>query len=1159
MGYFDQDNLVLGIEARVTGQDQVVALVAALRALSDTVGTQNVANITSETARAVRDLAAAEASLALAAGRAKDTEIKSAREVQRARQEETRATEKAETSAEKLERQRLEAIKKYEAEMQVWGGMVTAMVEAGEEAIHQLNEERLALEKLMEKEREAADLAKRRAEERDAQDRTAIINRTQAYNRFWQSMGATHARALAEDEARTDAAAREQVATMQRTGDEIVAINRRTEQKEVDQVRAALEEIRLLRKQALADFAQTGNKNAALAGLNQAQAMLGGIPVPTSEGARNRTAGALAAEQINLQNAITRTTNAVERQGFTIQQMFGIWWKFHAVLIAVRLVQDALRQGAEAYIAVLKPMEQVDQWRRQFEALTGSADTARQAIEAIRAEALHTPFETHEIAESALKVQAFGASWLQVRDAAEAVAAVMHIDLSQATEQLVRVTTGGLRGVRGLTINMAEVARELGIVVRGSISGDDVQNWALFNQILADLKVKFPDAVKQMSQSVGGEITQLKNLWFEFRTEVAEGGIGSVIAQDLQDALDVMRKMHEDGSMRALAKDVSDGMIEIAHAFEPVIKAVAWIGQKRQEHALSNAQTERALISGFYARLQSSATADNPNPEMLPNPGDIRSLMGMNLRDAPELMALGKNKWSLQSMKAAYIAVQQRIRLLTGETDSRDLDFPNTGKDHSGDIHAPSQQRQLQVFRQDLALRVAQQHAAGQALISVTQEIGQQMLEELKSQGKVLPGAAEEVENAVWRARMKAENAGAAKHHETWTKNATDFSKAIREQANDDLEAFKTEVRAKIAEENATGAEREGVAKKWVDRILAQWHFADDYLGMPGVERAKMINAGTQIVDAERLAGISDVNAAHKRDVNQAKRAYDQENTKQGGGYEDYLNQLNILQQEGLLSEKQTQAASRAYLRLHLDESLSYYENFYMRQHTMAASAANVMLGGAKGLYAQLQKETERYLLHRKTSAGVEVSLIKGLLRAMEVAAIQQLAIVLGTMAKEDAVKAARYALIAQGFTHAAAVNPLMAPGFLSAASANMALAKSYGLAAVYEGAGAAVAYGAATALQTKYDQQQSDIDASLTGGSTSGSGGSRSSTRSANTGGGSLRTVGVAPPMNTYITIATAFYGGVFMDQSGDALVAKIAPAIERAIENGMIKVRQG
>lgn len=1028
MGYFEQDRLLLDIEARVRGQEQVVALSEAIAELMKKIGVQQVANMGLEQAKVAESMAKAQAQLELAAQRRTNAELAQER-ANRARE-----TQEAKQSAAKIKGER----------------------------------------------------------DSEAAVRARFTTELRAYEEYATFRTAVEARARQQEVQR---------------GAESVAIARRTEEQKVAIAREAVERTRLIRAQALADVRAGGEADLARAQIAAASAGLGAVPT----GGSTTAANILAAEQIRLQQAVTSVNTAFAKQEFTLQRAFGYWWKFHAVLIAARTAQDMFNTAIEAWKALLTPSVEVDAWQRQLEAVTGSLEKSRQIVAAIRAEAAGgSPFPIKELGEAVTLAEAFHVSWSKVGPGLEAVAAALDKPLTDVTSQLLKVSEGGLRGAKALAINALQYARELGIAVHGSITGSDLENYRLFLYITEQIAQKYPRSVKQASQSIRGELIQIQNAWYELRLEIAEGGVGQKVAEDLHLILEGVRELQKDGSLRQLATDMGE-----------YLTANLLMAEKTAEAFLKVYRTYR-LIKTIQEEAQLYLTRNFRTP---PKPGTGAVPDATGYVRSPVVMGMAE-------------------RLGLSGVDG----YPDTGSGEAGrsDRSPKDDAADARRFRWALDERLAAANLHGQQLVDATIRWGNALKAAYASHGPAAVTLVEEAHEAMihdarmtmFRERASAYNSAASKADKDFERDRLANLKAL---ASMERTEFRSRAELLLAQENAFGRDRVAAARRVVDAIARE-------MGSLGLvtEWAQFEKLAADVVHDAEVAGIKDLNRSPDRDPRRLFRDSTELLREWESPYETFYSDLEAMRARDFLSQEELRALDREYLAQHLDDELSYYDRYFTRLGAIYGVGYSALFGAGQKFYQQIAKETERYLLHKKTSAGVEIELGKQVVRAAEAAGLQKLGSVLGLLAKEDAVNAAREAKLAAAYSSAGPFGAAMA-------AYHWRLAAAYGANALAEGIGAGLAYGAANAILTRESANQQGVDAAITGDS----GGRRSTRRTETSTDRSLRTVGVAQPVNNYFTLSTVFEGGVFMGKETGLQVAEtIAPFLDRLYDNQVLKL---
>ena len=219
--------------------------------------------------------------------------------------------------------------------------------------------------------------------------------------------------------------------------------------------------------------------------------------------------------------------------------------------------------------------------------LLGSTEAAKTAMVNIKALAISTPFEVSALAESFVKLTAFGLepSMEQMRALADTAAT-----LGGGTEQLAGVTLalgqawakGKLQGdeilqlaERGVPVwdvlaqatgkNTAELQKmsEAGELGRGTIL-----------KLIDALGKMNAGASEQMMATFSGAVSNAKDALAEFYDMIAQAGVLDFLTTQLQDLLAEFDRMKQTGELDAAAKRMADGFVAVGEGIRSAIEAI---------------------------------------------------------------------------------------------------------------------------------------------------------------------------------------------------------------------------------------------------------------------------------------------------------------------------------------------------------------------------------------------------------------------------------------------------------------------------------------------------------------------------------------------------------------------------------------------------------
>lgn len=259
--------------------------------------------------------------------------------------------------------------------------------------------------------------------------------------------------------------------------------------------------------------------------------------------------------------------------------------------------------------------------------LLGGTEAAGQAMTMIKDLATTTPFAVTDMADSFIKLTAFGLkpSEQQMRALADVAA-----NLGGGTEVLAGVTLalgqawtkGKLQGEELMQLAERGVPVWDALAAATGRSVPELQKMSAAGELGRDVISKLIDelgrmnegASDQLMQTFAGAVSNAKDAVEEFFNMIAEAGALDWLTEKLRELLAEFDRMKQTGELQEVAQDIADGFIAVAETAETVTRTLidmapaielavkAWIGFK----AINIAST---LYSAAAAMVATSAGA----------------------------------------------------------------------------------------------------------------------------------------------------------------------------------------------------------------------------------------------------------------------------------------------------------------------------------------------------------------------------------------------------------------------------------------------------------------------------------------------------------------------------------------------------------------------
>ncbi|WP_102866729.1 tape measure protein [Pseudovibrio exalbescens] len=224
--------------------------------------------------------------------------------------------------------------------------------------------------------------------------------------------------------------------------------------------------------------------------------------------------------------------------------------------------------------AVIGPAAQIENYQIQLNALEGSAERGRRALEWVRNFAVTTPLETNDVIESYAKLKAFGidptnGSLLALTDtmamnggnAEYLQGVIMAVGQSWTKgklqgEEAMQLLERGIPVWDMLSDATGKSASELMKMASNGELGRDV-----ISKLVELMGQRAVSASEKMSRTWDGMMSNMRQHWFDFRVLIADAGVFDWAKDKLQGFLDTLNQMKADGSLLQLAEEISANII----------------------------------------------------------------------------------------------------------------------------------------------------------------------------------------------------------------------------------------------------------------------------------------------------------------------------------------------------------------------------------------------------------------------------------------------------------------------------------------------------------------------------------------------------------------------------------------------------------------------
>lgn len=267
------------------------------------------------------------------------------------------------------------------------------------------------------------------------------------------------------------------------------------------------------------------------------------------------------------------------------------------------LAAGGLAAGAFALIKtqIIDVASEFENLNVRLEALTGSQEGAKQALDWVKDFAQATPLELREVVEAFAQLKTYGidptnGSLLALVDAmakqgkgAEQLSGLITAVGQAWTKQKLQGEEIMQLMERGIPVwDLLAKATGKSIPVLQKLSEKGKLGRKEIALLLQAIGKDAAGASEKFSKTWTGVLSNLRDAWTNFVQMVGEAGIFELFKNQLTGLLDTVNKMQADGSLKALAVDIGTGMVDAAKAliafvprlrdgFRDVAAAAQWL------------------------------------------------------------------------------------------------------------------------------------------------------------------------------------------------------------------------------------------------------------------------------------------------------------------------------------------------------------------------------------------------------------------------------------------------------------------------------------------------------------------------------------------------------------------------------------------------------
>ena len=293
----------------------------------------------------------------------------------------------------------------------------------------------------------------------------------------------------------------------------------------------------------------------------------------------------LGAEQERLERTSERLRRRLARLGKTGagSRAGGGALRGHMAALGAYFGGGALLRGAGGFVGTASQLETLETTLGTIE---GSSEKARASMGWINRFATTTPFQIDQVADSFVKLRAYGMDPTNglLRTLGD-TASAMGKDVMQAVEAIADAVTGENERLKEFGIK----AKTKGDTITYEYTADDQTKTATANardraeiqRVLAGIMdSRFGGAMEDRMSTFSGMVSNLGDQWFRFERMVMESGPFEMLKGRLRGVLDRIDAMAESGELQKLAERFGISAIKGFEGFErdvlPVLRDELW-------------------------------------------------------------------------------------------------------------------------------------------------------------------------------------------------------------------------------------------------------------------------------------------------------------------------------------------------------------------------------------------------------------------------------------------------------------------------------------------------------------------------------------------------------------------------------------------------------
>jgi len=213
---------------------------------------------------------------------------------------------------------------------------------------------------------------------------------------------------------------------------------------------------------------------------------------------------------------------------------------------------------------IIRTTGEFEKYGAVLETVTGSAEKARESLAWVADFATRTPYDLSGVTQAFVKLRAYGIDPTDGTLAALGdTAAALGKDMIAAVEALADAVTGENERLKefgvtakvigqNITYSWVQNGKQMQAVV------DRNNREAIRSTLISIFNGQYSGAMEKLSKTWGGIVSNLQDTWQRFLLVIGRSGVFEYTKEIVQELLDTINSWFKDGSLDAMARQISD-------------------------------------------------------------------------------------------------------------------------------------------------------------------------------------------------------------------------------------------------------------------------------------------------------------------------------------------------------------------------------------------------------------------------------------------------------------------------------------------------------------------------------------------------------------------------------------------------------------------------